>query len=277
MYSSIFITSAISSTQTTSDPLSRTRSTSKISNIFQASVNYRRQSRSTRPSLPDTTMKIILTGVTGFIGQEILQQCLDSPAISSIVTLSRRALPLSTPESPKLKVLILKDFTSYPPHVMSELAGAEACVWTLGVKNVSIELLREVSVDYTAAALAAFSKLGSASKPFRFVFMSGFVAERDQTKTLLIYQDARRLKGQGENLVLKDNSGVVDGYVLCPAAVLPRKKNLLHVCLKLALSIEVEALSAATLDLAIQGNGDKIWRHSELVRFGRAALQAEEK
>jgi hypothetical protein len=74
-------------------------------------------------------MKVILTGVTGFIGHETLLQCIASPAITSIVALSRRALPDGILQSPKLSVVIVEDFTKYTPGIMSELAGAEACIW----------------------------------------------------------------------------------------------------------------------------------------------------
>jgi nucleoside-diphosphate-sugar epimerase len=74
-------------------------------------------------------MKVILTGVTGFIGHETLLQCLANTRITSIVALSRRVLPDSIPKDPKLKVLLLEDFTNYTPEIMKELEGAEACVW----------------------------------------------------------------------------------------------------------------------------------------------------
>lgn len=74
-------------------------------------------------------MKVILTGVTGFIGHETLLLCLATPSITSIVALSRRALPDSIPKDPKLKVLLLEDFTNYSPSIMNELSGAEACIW----------------------------------------------------------------------------------------------------------------------------------------------------
>lgn len=74
-------------------------------------------------------MKLILTGPTGFIGQEVLHQCLQYPGITSLIALSRRDLPDSATSNPKLKVVILNDFTSYPDTVLHELAGAEACIW----------------------------------------------------------------------------------------------------------------------------------------------------
>ena len=74
-------------------------------------------------------MKVILTGATGFIGGEVLHQCLQNPSITSLVTLSRRNLPNIAAKNPKLKVVVLKDFMNYSDDVLQDLAGAEACIW----------------------------------------------------------------------------------------------------------------------------------------------------
>jgi uncharacterized protein YbjT (DUF2867 family) len=74
-------------------------------------------------------MKFILTGCTGFIGSEVLSQCLRNPSISSVIALSRRKLPEAISNDPKLKVVVMKDFKLYPESVLLELAGADACIW----------------------------------------------------------------------------------------------------------------------------------------------------
>ena len=74
--------------------------------------------------------KIILTGATGFIGGEVLQQCLAHPSISSVVVLSRRSLPEPLSKHPKLKVIIHQDFsTGYPPDLLEEVIDADVCIW----------------------------------------------------------------------------------------------------------------------------------------------------
>lgn len=73
-------------------------------------------------------MKVVITGATGFIGQEALKQCIEHPSITSIIILSRRQL--SKPEiSPKVKVVVLSDFLEYSPSALSEIQGADACIW----------------------------------------------------------------------------------------------------------------------------------------------------
>jgi N-acetyl-gamma-glutamylphosphate reductase len=74
-------------------------------------------------------MKVILSGSTGFIGGEVLDQALAHPSITSIICLSRRALPESITASPKIKIIIVSDFLFYPPEVLAQLEGSEACIW----------------------------------------------------------------------------------------------------------------------------------------------------
>lgn len=71
-------------------------------------------------------MNIILTGATGFIGHEILSKVLVNKTFTSVVVLSRRPIP---DQHPKLTTVVLEDFTVYPPSVIKELSGAQACIW----------------------------------------------------------------------------------------------------------------------------------------------------
>ena len=71
-------------------------------------------------------MKIILTGSTGFIGREVLEQCLQNPSITSIVALTRRNLPCS---NAKVKNVLLDNFSEHPESVTKEFEGAGACIW----------------------------------------------------------------------------------------------------------------------------------------------------
>jgi hypothetical protein len=64
----------------------------------------------------------------------------------------------------------------------------------IGVKNVDIAAHHEVTINYTTVAATVFENLGSASKPFRFVSMSGFLAVRDQESSLWFMGEQRKLK-----------------------------------------------------------------------------------
>ncbi len=74
-------------------------------------------------------MKLILGGSSGFVGNETLIQALANPEIASIIALTRKPLPESIVSDSKLKVVIIRDFTSYTPEVLAQLEGADACIW----------------------------------------------------------------------------------------------------------------------------------------------------
>lgn len=146
-------------------------------------------------------MKIVLAGTTGFIGREVLAQCISDPSIASIVALSRRDLPAATANNPKLKVVILQDhdFLAYPDSVLQDIRDAQACIWCLGKAGIpNNETTRKVSVDYTIAAARAFSSVlpndNDETNKFRFVYLSGGIAERDQMKPLWFLQEYRRIR-----------------------------------------------------------------------------------
>jgi hypothetical protein len=74
-------------------------------------------------------MKVILTGSTGFIGGEVLSQCIRHPSITSIIVLSRREILDVSSSDEKTKVVIVDNFASYPENVVTEIADADACIW----------------------------------------------------------------------------------------------------------------------------------------------------
>jgi uncharacterized protein YbjT (DUF2867 family) len=74
------------------------------------------------------TFKLILSGVTGRIGKQVLHQALQNTTITSVIALSRRSLPDLVRHS-KLEVVVLEDFNTYPDVVIAELRGADACIW----------------------------------------------------------------------------------------------------------------------------------------------------
>jgi uncharacterized protein YbjT (DUF2867 family) len=71
-------------------------------------------------------MKIIITGATGRIGGAALQTALSNPAITSVVVLSRRDIGI---KHAKLQTIIKKDYTQYSADELTQLEGAEACIW----------------------------------------------------------------------------------------------------------------------------------------------------
>jgi len=144
-------------------------------------------------------MKIIISGVTGFIGAEVLRQALVHPQVTSVIALSRK--PLTGPDStnPKIKTILMEDFEQYPDSVLSELKGARGCVWALGlVKPGDLDLYRRINVTFHEKASQAFAnslapELEKGQK-FRFAYISGIAAVRDQEKKLWVGEGFRKIR-----------------------------------------------------------------------------------
>lgn len=74
-------------------------------------------------------MKVILTGVTGFIGGEVLTQCRNDKRITEIIALTRRPLDEDVEKDPKVTVIEMKDFNVYSEETLEQMEGANACIW----------------------------------------------------------------------------------------------------------------------------------------------------
>lgn len=79
-------------------------------------------------------MKLIVAGATGFVGREVIRLSLRRPDITSVIALSRAAIPMpAVPEdgadTSKLRNVVIKNYGEYPDSIKKEFAGADACIW----------------------------------------------------------------------------------------------------------------------------------------------------
>lgn len=158
-----------------------------------------------------TAMRIVLTGVTGvgafplcwFFGSRHIgidsdlthlyvaaglatyRAALNDPDVEHITLLTRRAVPswakLPPNAAEKTEVVLHSDFKTYPPDLAARLASHDAFIWALGKSSagMSEEEYTELTLGYTLAAARALKDAGagSAEKPFRFVYISGELAD----------------------------------------------------------------------------------------------------
>ncbi|GJJ06617.1 hypothetical protein Clacol_000810 [Clathrus columnatus] len=103
-------------------------------------------------------MHLILTGATGTAGSAVLKHCLADPAITRLSILSRRPIPQADGHS-KANVIIHPDFTSYPRELLSQLEGAKACIWALGISQTQVKKDEYVKADQTEKAMSLFAKV----------------------------------------------------------------------------------------------------------------------
>jgi uncharacterized protein YbjT (DUF2867 family) len=74
-------------------------------------------------------MKLIVTGATGFIGSQVLKQCISNPAVTSILVVARREPATELTASSKVKVILHQDFSDWTSSLLDQLEGAEGCIW----------------------------------------------------------------------------------------------------------------------------------------------------
>ena len=81
----------------------------------------------------------------------------------------------------KTEVILHSDFKTYPPDLARRLAEHDGVVWALGKSShgMSEEAYTELTYEYTMAAARAIKEAGAGSpeRPFRFVYISGELAD----------------------------------------------------------------------------------------------------
>jgi hypothetical protein len=236
-------------------------------------------------------MKIILAGSTGYIGREVLKQCLTHPRVSLVIALSRRELNVS---DPKLRVVIIDNdefFLKQPPEFLSEVQDADACIYCLGT-NIPVqpaELNRRINFDFaigiaqsfSATVLTTSTKTASTRRgKFKFVYLSGALPEKDQTKRLWFLADNRRMRGQLENELLRLDSETrpsrhFEVYIARPGFVQPEGALLRDLVVgMLANSIMLHRLAAAMLQVAMDGRPGPIVENSEPNSLGKRVVKS---
>jgi uncharacterized protein YbjT (DUF2867 family) len=139
------------------------------------------------------TMKVILFGATGMVGQGVLRECLLAPDVEQVLSVGRKALG---EQSPKLREALLPDLSDLAP-IDGELAGYDACFFCLGVSSVGMseDDYRRVTYDLTLSAARLLSGLNPG---LTFVYVSGQGTDgTGQGRTMWA-----RVKGKTENDLL---------------------------------------------------------------------------
>ncbi|KEY64521.1 hypothetical protein S7711_03588 [Stachybotrys chartarum IBT 7711] len=236
-------------------------------------------------------MKLIIAGSTGLVGAEIIRQALSIPEITSVVGLARRETPTPANLGPnadvsKLKSVVVIDFENYPEDVKQELAGADACIWTIATTpeklgSMTTEESKKISHDYLIYGLETMAK--TANTPFRFAYISGAKSERDQTKKPFILGEFCLMRGECENRVI-DFAKRSDGRVVCGVArpgiiAAPGRSDFMltfvgsfaRALIGLP-KVDVTEVAAALLESCISGFEKETLLNEDLGRIGQKAM-----
>jgi uncharacterized protein YbjT (DUF2867 family) len=138
-------------------------------------------------------MKVVLFGGTGMVGSGVLLECLDSPRIDSVVSVSRSGTGLV---HPKLREILHRNFLEFKT-IRGEFVGAVACFFCLGVSSAGMK-----EVDYRTlthdVTLAAAAELLAVSPQLTFIFVSGDGTDSSERGRIMW----ARVKGKTENDLL---------------------------------------------------------------------------
>jgi len=158
------------------------------------------------------TVKAIITGTTGMVGEGVLHECLNHPDVESILVVNRRTCNAS---HPKLKKEILHnnfhDFTS----IEDRLTGYNACFFCLGTTSVgkNEEEYTRITYELTKALADNLIKL---NPDMVFCYVSGTGTDSTEKGKVMW----ARVKGKTENYLI---NLFAKAYMFRPGIILPTK------------------------------------------------------
>ena len=155
-------------------------------------------------------MKVIITGVTGMVGEGVLFECLQNSKVGEVLIISRKPYDL---KHPKLKALIVPDF--FELNKFSEdIKGYDACFFCAGISSVGMkeEKFTRITYDTTLAFAKALLEVNS---NLSFTYVSGSHTDSSEKGRVMW----ARVKGKTENDLAK--LPFKGEYNFRPGAMLP--------------------------------------------------------
>jgi nucleoside-diphosphate-sugar epimerase len=140
------------------------------------------------------TIKTIITGATGMVGEGVLLECLANPAVAQVLVINRKPGGVT---HPKLREIITQDFFDLSA-VEPQLAGYDACFFCLGVSSVGMapDAYKRVTQDLT---LGVAEVLAKANPRMTFCYVTGKGTDSSEQGRLAW----ARVKGATENALLR--------------------------------------------------------------------------
>jgi uncharacterized protein YbjT (DUF2867 family) len=140
------------------------------------------------------SIKVIITGATGMVGEGVLLHCLNSPDVDEVLIVNRRHYELN---HPKLTELLVPDFMDLR-NVSDKLAGYDACFFCAGVTSLGKK--EDEYTHLTFDVTLHFAKaVASVNPSLVFTYVSGSHTDSSEKGSVMW----ARVKGRTENALFK--------------------------------------------------------------------------
>lgn len=140
------------------------------------------------------SIKAIITGSTGMVGEGVLHECLQNPQVDSILVINRRPCGVM---HPKLTEIIHNDFFDLSA-IEQHLTGYNACFFCLGISSIGMKEPEYYKLTYTLTMELA-QRLSRLNPDMTFCYVSG--AGTDSTEKGRVMWAC--VKGKTENDLMK--------------------------------------------------------------------------
>jgi len=140
------------------------------------------------------TIKAIITGATGMVGEGVLLECLSHPDVDQVLVINRRPGGVS---HPKLREIIHPDFFNLAP-IASQLTGYNACFFCLGVSSVGMSQKEYQHITYDLTLNVA-QLLADGDPEMTFCYVTGAGTDSSERGGVAW----ARVKGATENALLR--------------------------------------------------------------------------
>ena len=139
-------------------------------------------------------MKIIITGATGMVGEGVLLECLENPAVQQVLIVNRRPYDM---KHPKLQELLVPDFMKLEQYT-DNLKGYDACFYCAGISSVGMNEEKYTYITYNTTMHFA-TVLAAINPAMVFTFVTGSHTDSSEKGKVMW----ARVKGKTENALIK--------------------------------------------------------------------------
>jgi len=141
-----------------------------------------------------TTIRTILTGATGMVGEGVLYECLRHPDVEAVLVINRKPCGVN---HPKLREVVHPDLFDLSA-IEHQLSGYNACFFCLGVSSVGMGAEQYFQTTYSLTMQVA-ETLSKLNPDMSFCYVSGAgtdTSEKGRSRWA-------RVKGKTENDLMR--------------------------------------------------------------------------